>query len=651
MKGTTFVLLSLGKELRETLRDRRTLAIMVLFPLVVYPVLALLGTQVVASRERTQEARPSLVAVTGPESAPAAEVKTRLQAAPKLFTLAPAGSRPADVEAGRLDAVVALTPLPGERARAELLFDSTRDESRRAEDRLRTTLGGLLPESCAPRFELSGRDLAPGTKLGGYVLSKALPLMILLMVLLGAFYPAIDVTAGERERGTLETILASPMPRFHLLLGKVLAVTTLAAATGFLNLGSMSITLVQVVRLADPATALPIPWTRAAAAGLVVVPTAFLLASLFVAVGSLARGFKEAQNLLIPVYFVFFAPAMLGALGEFPLSGLAAVAPGLNVTLLARDLVQGEAGAGAVVLVLGSTLVYGALALAAAARLYASERFLTADGEGEEKRLRARGDGSKRTDPPTPGEALALFALGYLMLYFVFIPLQRRDMVSGLMISQWAGLLGVVLLFARATGRRLLGPVLNLRRPSLPAVAGAVLMGAVGWLVVDAVALWLLPPPKEYLEQLRRALFPLGVERPLVVSLFLFALTPAICEEVFFRGAILRGLLSRVGPAGAIVTCGVLFGLFHVDVWRLLPTTLLGVMLSWIAWRGGSLAPAVIAHFVNNGVLVTLGAVGVEERFETLAWTTQASLVVGGVVILAAGAWLVTRANDARAQL
>ena len=72
--------------------------------------------------------------------------------------------------------------------------------------------------------------------------------MILLMVLLGAFYPAIDVTAGERERGTLETVLAAPIPRRDLLLGKVLAVTVLASASGFLNLGSMSLTLVQVVQ-------------------------------------------------------------------------------------------------------------------------------------------------------------------------------------------------------------------------------------------------------------------------------------------------------------------------------------------------------------------------------------------------------------------
>ena len=129
------------------------------------------------------------------------------------------------------------------------MFDATRDESRQAEDRLDDELARVLPDGCTPRFVLTKRNLAPGSQIGGYVLSKALPLMILLMVLLGAFYPAIDVTAGERERGTLETILTSPIARIDLLLGKILAVTVLASLSGVVNLGSMTLTLVQVVNL------------------------------------------------------------------------------------------------------------------------------------------------------------------------------------------------------------------------------------------------------------------------------------------------------------------------------------------------------------------------------------------------------------------
>src|ERR1044071_3189005 len=107
-------------------------------------------------------------------------------------------------------------------------------------------------------------SVASKTKVGGYVLSKVLPLIVVIMTMLGAFYPAIDITAGERERGTLETLLASPVRRFDLMAGKVLAVATLAALTGILNIASMSITVAEGARLSGAGEALSIPWTRAA---------------------------------------------------------------------------------------------------------------------------------------------------------------------------------------------------------------------------------------------------------------------------------------------------------------------------------------------------------------------------------------------------
>ena len=69
------------------------------------------------------------------------------------------------------------------------------------------------------------------------------------MIMLGAFHPAIDITAGERERSTLETTLSAPIERSALMAGKVLAVATLAAITGFLNLASMSLTVLEGARL------------------------------------------------------------------------------------------------------------------------------------------------------------------------------------------------------------------------------------------------------------------------------------------------------------------------------------------------------------------------------------------------------------------
>jgi sodium transport system permease protein len=641
-----FVLLTLGKELRETLRDRRTLAVMILFPLVVYPLLALVGTQLMTSRKRGEEARPSQVAVAG-QGLLADQLRARLDRSPKLFKRQLTGSK-ADVDREKLDALVTVGggPRPGQ-ASAEIAFDATRSEGRLAEERLTAELEAIWPAGCAPQYAVKQNDLAPATRTSGYMLSKVLPLMILLMVVLGAFYPAIDVTAGERERGTLETVLSAPIPRLHLLLGKVLAVTVLATLSGLVNLVSMSLAMVQVVNLAVPASELPVPWSRAAATGLVVVPSAFLLAALFVAVGSIARGFKEAQNLLMPAYFLFFAPAMIGAMGDLPLTPGLALVPGLNVSLLARDIAVGKAGAGMTVLVLGATVACGLLALLVAARLYVSERFLSAaDPEttpGRGGRLTLRGP--IRNQPPTSGEALALFAVGYLLLYFVLIPLQRQNLIRGLLISQWLGLFGLSVLYALVT-RRPPGAAFGLRLPRAPAWAGAVCMALGGWMVANLVGQWLLPPPPEYVEALRRMLFPQHLQRGLLVSLLLFAATPAICEELFFRGIIQRGLATRVPPGTAIAVCAAMFGIYHIDLYRLIPTSLLGGMLGFIAWRSGSVGPAILAHFLNNAVLVTLGAAGLDRKVDALAGATKIGLLALASGLVGLGVALLLRTPD-----
>ena len=153
-----------------------------------------------------------------------------------------------------------------------VIYDETRPASDQAHDRLAQALGQVLPAGCAPVYAVAAVSLASRAKVGGYVLSKILPLVVVIMTMLGAFYPAIDITAGERERGTLETVLSAPIARFDLMTGKVLAVATLATITGALNIVSMSLTVAETARLAAGAAVLDIPWTRAIATLLIVVP-------------------------------------------------------------------------------------------------------------------------------------------------------------------------------------------------------------------------------------------------------------------------------------------------------------------------------------------------------------------------------------------
>ena len=623
------VTLTFVKELREALRDRRTLAVMILLPLVVYPLLSMLAAQVATGREKQREERPSTVAIVG--AGPTRDALTaQVRANPTILALLPEGT-PTDVEQGRLDALVELDVQDA--STLTVVYDASRDESRMAEERLGGIFAKALPDGCAPRFSALRRSVVPQAHLGGYLLSKALPLFIVLMVLLGAFYPAIDVTAGERERGTLEAVLCSPIRRVDLMLGKVLAVATLAALTGVLNLASMAITLMQILRLTSQNIVLDVPWGHALLSSLVIFPAALLFAATFVAIGATARTLKEAQTLLLPIYFLTVAPALAGAIGEYRLTGIVAWIPGMNITLLARDLLVGRATLAGGLATLAATLVLSAAALAGAARIYDSEQLVAPSPRRQHRQ-------SHSTRSTSAGDALVLFALAFLLLYFVFLPIEQRHLVGGLLVAEWIGLLGLVLLFARISGQTLRS-VVGLSRPRPLALLGAALAGCSAWAAVAIFSEWILPVPKQMLEDLRKSLVPVDGSRGFLATLLLVAMSPAICEECFFRGPILRGLRSRFAPAGAAVITAALFGLFHLDVYRLIPTTILGVLLGFIALESGSIVPSMLAHFCNNAMLITLSKSGLDERMETLSHRTITLIVIASLTLTTAGFALV----------
>ena len=627
------VFLTFSKELREALRDRRTLAIMILLPLVIYPLLAMLAAQVATGREKQREERPSTIALLGHGPSHDA-LSAQVLKNPTIFVLLPTGT-PTDVEHGRLDVLVELDPRDD--SKLTVIYDASRDESRTAEDRLDGILAKAFPDGCAPRFSAEKRSVAPQARLGGYLLSKALPLFVVLMVLLGAFYPAIDVTAGERERGTLETVLCSPIRRFDLMLGKVLAVAALAALTGVLNLASMAITLMQILRLAAHNVVVDIPWGHALLSSLVIFPAALLFAAAFVALGATARTFKEAQTLLLPVYFLTVAPAMTGAIGEYQLAGIVAWIPGMNITLLARDLLVGRATWSGCLATLASTLLLSAAALAAAARIYDSERLVAP----APRRLRPAGSAARTTNA---GDALVLFALAFLLLYFVFLPIEQHHLAVGLLAAEWVGLFGLVWLFARASGQTFRN-VLEFSRPRPRALLGAALAGCSTWAAVAIFSEWILPVPKPMLEDLRRSLVPMDGSRSFVSTLLLVAASPAICEECLFRGPILRGLYSRMDAVAAVLITAALFGLFHLDLYRLIPTTILGVLLGFIALESGSIVPSMVAHFCNNAVLITLASLHLDQRMEALDHRALTLMVIASLALTTTGFMLVRGAG------
>jgi len=636
-----------AKELRESLRDRRTLAVTVLFPLFVYPLLTLVIAQVSMQKRTRGEATPSHVALVG---APAAVARVQAALGPHNALVKVGPGDKASLTAGRIDALVEGKG-EGASVSTKIFYDETRDESVRAKERVEARLSAA-PSGCPAPFNVEALSTAAEPQVGGYLLSKALPLFLVMMVMLGAFYPAIDTTAGERERQTLEGLLVAPVPARWLLAGKLVAVTVVAAVAGVLHVSSLALTLGEAVRMSGGATTFTVPWGRLIGVLALVPPAALMLAALLVAVASHGRTFKEAQSFVTPVYLLGLVPGLVVGAAELPLTPSLATLPLANLTLAARALLAGQASVLSLAIVAGSTIVYAGLAVLWAERSFRPATWLARDGQPAPSASSSEGAwwrtsrsagpasaGSTVSPSLSPAQSLGLFALAFIVLYFGAIPLQRRDLVSGLLLSEWLGIAALTLLFLRSGGHPLAATA-RFRWPGARSMAGAVLVGASAWVVVGLLTEWLIPVPKEVVEALRRAIQPADHSRTLAFSLFLMALTPAFCEELLFRGAILRGFLP-LGRWPAIILTGVLFGLFHVDVWRLFPTALLGILLSWLAWRTDSLWASIAGHLMNNAALVILAHLGLEDSAEQASRGLQMRAFFAAALVLVAGLWLV----------
>jgi sodium transport system permease protein len=225
-------------------------------------------------------------------------------------------------------------------------------------------------------------------------------------------------------------------------------------------------------------------------------------------------------------------------------------------------------------------------------------------------------------------DALSLFAATLLLLLVIGSLTQRyRPGPAGIALTEVFAILLPALMWSRSR-RRQVARLLGLRPPLLRQLAGGVLLGAALFFMlavwIEPVIERLIPVPAGERQQLLRLLHPSTGLRPFWQDLLCFAIAPAVCEEVLFRGAILAALLGRASPvtalAGArerplraVVICAILFGAFHLSWANLLPTAVLGLGFGAAAVRSRSLWPAMVMHLINNGLVIYLVRRGHED--------------------------------------
>ena len=440
------------------------------------------------------------------------------------------------------------------------------------------------------------------------------------MTLLGTFYPAIDLAAGEKERGTLETLLTAPVPPRQIVVGKFLAVALIGVVAAALNLASMLLTfqtgLFQLGGSLDIDFALP--WSSVLIIFATLIPLAVLFGSLFLGIALRSRSFKEAQTALTPVYLLVMVPALLPVFPGIGFTVALAAVPVAGLGIFFRELMTGSPAMAPSMVAVATTGLWAWAALAFASASFGREEVLFGAGDAQvesggglrERLHRLLGPVSAT---PSAAQAIGFIAAVAVLFFYVGFPLQAGLGERGLFLSEWLLLLLPAFLFVRVSGFEL-RETFSFRRPEGPQVAGALLLIAgampLGWFLAWAQG-FVLPVPWDMLEGLEDLITAESTSR-LVWLLALLALTPAICEEAVFRGVLLAGIRGRASAARVAAFNGLVFGAFHISfesAFRFLPTAWLGFILAWAVLSTRSIWVGVLMHFVNNGSIVVMASI------------------------------------------
>jgi sodium transport system permease protein len=663
-------------EMKRLLRDTRMILIAVVAPLVLFPFIIFVMRSVEQSEERRLTETVYQYAVVGDEAqwgrdivsaalalevndpdtsrAPvhfeeqqvsdsdallnSAEIHLVVEAlSPESYQMIRAAEANADADTTRTDDDGAALELPTLRLR----YRGQSDFSQNASDRLGSRIVDLRSQLRDSVYTARGFSVAPAQiamvetentasaeKEAGALLGLALTPFLLLLMLTGGSIMAVDAISGEKERGSLETLLTTAAARSDIVTAKLLGIVAVGIAVAVVNILNLLVYVVLGVVDLPETFAVALSALDLVLLLLLFLPLTVLISSALLLLSGYAKSYKEYQIYFFPLFLVFLVPSLAGMLPGMDLRSAIAFAPIAGIGVAVREIMVGEYDWLFLLIAFSSTGAAASWAARLTERTLSTERLISQSDLDEADLV-----GGPALFPRHVLRWFAVMWVVYLMISLWFgedLGIRGQIVVNLVFIF-----FGGSLLMIRRYG---LDPRAAFAlRPVHPLVWLAVVIGApagyiVGIGLAGLVNTYVFPVPQNVLEAFGDTL--LGDEMPLWQLLLFLTIIPGILEELAFRGVLLHGLRKVFGPVGICLVVGAIFGIFHVSLFRLVPTAYLGVIFAAVVLLTGSIFPVMLWHFANNAIGLVPAYMGWVTEETAVPWWGYALGLVGMIIAL-----------------
>jgi sodium transport system permease protein len=603
------------------LRDRRTLFTTILLPVILYPVI-FIGLSSLMSRQETKmtEAGATVVVIDHIKDRDSKLLIAELGKIPNFKIRESATFIDRLYKEKAIQAVIEIndsTTTDGVMIYKILIkYDKSNDRSDMTYGKLTKQLNiaekqivGMrlktrgIPESYVNAVKVVENNTASSQQMMGLFFGRFLPYMLIMMIISGGAYVATDLVAGEKERKTLETLLVSAAHRNELVLGKYLTIITVSAINVVINLLSIYFSMSKLLNISGAVgNQFSFPMGSFALILIALIPLITLFAAILLSISTFSRNMKEARAYEGPLIMVAMVLSMISFLPAFDLNNGLALIPIINIALLFKEIMLQQMQLSHFLLTIGSTVFLDIIAIYLTIRLFNTESVLF---RTEEESVSLKSMREHKRAFFTPYFGLIYYIAAMAAFYYLGFSWQKHDMVNGILQTQLILIFLPVMLILRILKQNQ-KEVLRLK-PTKPVNYLLVILMAFPMFVISTSIAQLVnliyPFPPEYLKTMN-GLMNIG-HLPLYKIIMLIALLPAICEETMFRGFIMR-FYENYGKWTAIIITALLFGLFHLDMYRMLPVTILGIWLGYLVMQTGSIHMSMLAHFLNNGTAVVV---------------------------------------------